>query len=118
MKHPDIRLGMTVEDVVTGFTGVATAFLVYIYGCHQVEVAPPVDGKGKKSDSFWFDVSRLRPTEAAVVELPDGSISGIEGIVIIKDEPERKSERQADLPEPARTVHRMRGAGDNPPVRG
>ena len=113
--NPEIRLGMTVEDVVSGFTGVATAFLVYIYGCHQVEVVPPVDSKGKKPGSVWFDVSRLKPTDAAVVELPDGSISGIESIAA---EPERKPESQAERPDSRRTIHGMRGAGDNAPLRG
>jgi hypothetical protein len=54
-----IELGRTVKDRITGFTGVVTGHVVYISGCNQVLVAPPVDKDGKVPDSHWFDEQRV-----------------------------------------------------------
>ena len=53
-----IELGYTVRDVVTGFTGIATARVEYLNGCVQFCVTPKaVDNK--VVDSVYIDHQRL-----------------------------------------------------------
>jgi hypothetical protein len=52
-------LGVKLRDKVTGFTGIATAYIEYINGCKQYALAPPVDKDGKIQDSIYFDEQRL-----------------------------------------------------------
>lgn len=59
-KLAKVELGVTVEDVITGFKGTVTGIVHYITGCDQALVAPRgLDGDGKIRDSQWFDVQRL-----------------------------------------------------------
>jgi hypothetical protein len=67
MKQHMEWLGYKVEDVVTGFAGVATSLSFDLYGCVQVVVTPPVDGKGVVPDGRWFDITRLKRTSGAPV---------------------------------------------------
>lgn len=60
MKLAKVELGVTVEDVITGFKGTVTGIVHYITGCDQALVAPRgLDSDGKTRDSQWFDVQRL-----------------------------------------------------------
>lgn len=52
-------LGYTVQDKVTGFTGVAVGAVQYLTGCAQVAVAPKVKEDGTVPDSHWYDWTRL-----------------------------------------------------------
>jgi hypothetical protein len=52
-------LGHTVEDKITGFSGIATAYVTYLTGCNQVLVAPRQLPDGKPQEACWFDVQRL-----------------------------------------------------------
>ncbi len=52
-------LGLRARDRVTGFTGVITGVVVYLTGCNQALVVPPVDDNMKMRDAQWFDVQRL-----------------------------------------------------------
>lgn len=54
-----IELGKTYKDKITGFSGVATGYVQYLSGCHQVLLAPPVNDKGELRGSEWFDEQRL-----------------------------------------------------------
>ena len=58
------EFGVTVKDVVTGFTGVVTAFCVYETGLDQYLIEPPVDKDGKPVDSRWVAEDRLEQTSA------------------------------------------------------
>lgn len=53
-------LGKKVEDVVTGFTGIAESICFDLYGCIQVVIKGKVDDKGEIRDGRWFDLKRLR----------------------------------------------------------
>lgn len=53
-------IGYRVKDIITGFTGIATAHCVYISGCNQVLVSPGLDKDGKLMGSHWFDEQRLQ----------------------------------------------------------
>lgn len=52
-------LGYKVQDVVTGFEGVATSLNFDLYGCVQAIVTPPINADEKKAESRWFDTKRL-----------------------------------------------------------
>lgn len=66
-KHLDL-LGMRVEDRVTGFRGVVATVGFDLYGCIQAVVNPGVnEDDGKLRESQWFDVNRLRVTDAEPV---------------------------------------------------
>lgn len=52
-------LGNTVQDLVTGFVGVATGYITYLSGCNQYLCVPKVGADGKIGESVWFDEQRL-----------------------------------------------------------
>lgn len=57
-----IKLGKKYKDQVTGISGIATAYIVYITGCIHVELSPPgLDKDGKQKQTHWFDESRINP---------------------------------------------------------
>lgn len=53
----EVQLGLTYEDAVTGFTGVAVAVTEYLQGCRRVTLER-ADEKGKP-ESFAFDEPNL-----------------------------------------------------------
>jgi hypothetical protein len=53
-----IKLGTTVTDSVTGFTGVATSRTEYLNGCIRVGVQP-VAKDNKIEDAFHIDEQQL-----------------------------------------------------------
>lgn len=56
-------MGMRVRDKVTGFAGVVQSVNFDLYGCVQFSVVPPVNEKGERTDSAWFDSNRLVVTD-------------------------------------------------------
>jgi hypothetical protein len=60
-------LGLSVRDVVTGFTGVVSSVSFDLYGCVQTIVTPPIDEKGALGDGRWFDAKRLEIVNASPV---------------------------------------------------
>ncbi len=55
-----IKLGDTVTDSVTGFTGMAMGRASYLYGCVTILVKPQdLTEKGGMKDSVWIDEQRL-----------------------------------------------------------
>lgn len=52
-------LGLTVEDKVTGFTGIITSITFDLYGCVQGLVHPGLDKDRKPGEQVWFDLNRL-----------------------------------------------------------
>ena len=69
-----IQLGNQVEDVITGFTGIATAKVEYINGCTQFCVTPK-SRDGKMPDGEYFDHQRLRFVAEALA-LPSSDTGG------------------------------------------
>lgn len=64
------ELGKTYKDRVSGFTGVATGYVEYITGCHQLLLVPEAGDDGTLK-SNWFDVDRVKEVVAVPrVELP------------------------------------------------
>lgn len=61
MPNDAITLGETYTDKLTGFTGVATARVVYLTGCVQVMLEGPVHESTGKSTAIYFDDMRLVP---------------------------------------------------------
>ncbi len=56
-----IERGNVVEDIVTGFKGVATSKIVYLNGCVQFCVVPEVrKGDAKMPGGEYIDQGRLR----------------------------------------------------------
>ena len=70
-KHLEL-LGMKVTDKVTGEKGIVTSISFDLYGCVQAVIDPGLDGEGKKKDSHWYDVARLKVTgKKPVMDVPD-----------------------------------------------
>lgn len=54
-----IQLGSKVKDIVSGFTGIATARIEYLNGCIQIKVVHPVDKTGEVKEC-WFDIQQVQ----------------------------------------------------------
>lgn len=61
MKEHLKLLGLTVQDMVTGFTGVVVCISFDLYGCVQAVVQPGVDSNKGTPEGRWFDTKRLKP---------------------------------------------------------
>lgn len=64
-----IDLGDEVQDVVTGFVGVAVARHDYLNGCSRFSVQPKVGKDGKVPEAVTFDEPQLKVTKAKKVPL-------------------------------------------------
>jgi hypothetical protein len=53
------NLGRKGRDKVTGFEGIITGKVKWLYGCDQYVIAPEATKDGKLGDSYWFDVGRI-----------------------------------------------------------
>ncbi len=62
-----ITLGSEVEDVITGFKGIAVTYTVHKNGCVRVCVQPKVDKNGDMVSDRWVDVEDLVLTGQAAV---------------------------------------------------
>lgn len=71
-----VTLGRTYKDAITGFTGVATGYVMYISGCHQVLLNPTVDSDGKLRDSNWFDEQRMIDVGGVTIVLDNTETPG------------------------------------------
>ena len=54
-----IELGTEVRDVVSGFTGIATAKHTYLNGCARITVQPVIDKEKKLPEAQTFDEPQL-----------------------------------------------------------
>ncbi len=53
-----VTLGDTVKDQITGFSGVATARCLYLYGCERIMITSQKLTKEKNEpQSEWFDAA-------------------------------------------------------------
>lgn len=53
------NFGKKAKDKVTGFKGIITARIDYMYGCAQYCLTPEIDKEGKKKEGEWFDEGRI-----------------------------------------------------------
>lgn len=60
-------LGDKVRDLVTGFEGIAISKVVYLNGCIQYCVKPPVDENGKMIEGEYIDIEQLELVESGVI---------------------------------------------------
>lgn len=70
------KLGLKVEDKVTGTKGVITSISFDLYGCIQAVVNPGNGADGKPMDQMWFDIARLTPTSREPVMQQPNFIDG------------------------------------------
>ncbi|MFG1238033.1 hypothetical protein V5F63_12610 [Xanthobacter autotrophicus DSM 597] len=72
-----VMFGATYRDRITGFTGIAVGHTVYISGCSQVLLAPPVKPDGSLAESQWFDQQRLKMVAGIVIiDIDNGATPG------------------------------------------
>jgi hypothetical protein len=64
------NFGKKGKDKVTGFQGIITAKIFYMYGCAQYGLTPSIDKDGKRVDVEWFDEGRIEIGEK-VVDIED-----------------------------------------------
>lgn len=57
--NTEIELGKEAKDVITGFNGIITAKVNYLYGCTQYGIVPKVSKTGKREIEY-FDEGRIR----------------------------------------------------------
>ena len=62
----DEKFGKKARDKVTGLVGIITGKIVWMYGCNQYCVVPPVDKDGKVVEGSWFDEGRIEIIEGAI----------------------------------------------------
>ena len=62
----DDKFGKKARDKVTGLVGIITGKIVWMYGCNQYCIVPPVDKEGKVVDGSWFDEGRIEIIEDAI----------------------------------------------------
>jgi hypothetical protein len=53
-----IQLGALAKDKITGFEGIITGHVKYLYGCDQYGLTPPAKD-GKIGDTQYFDEGRI-----------------------------------------------------------
>jgi hypothetical protein len=71
-----IKLGQHVRDVVTGFTGIATAKVEYINGCTQFAIQPATAADGKYPEPVYLDHQRLEVVGAGPA-MPSSDTGGV-----------------------------------------
>ena len=60
MKESNIEhMGKTVEDSVTGFSGIVTGMCRYLTGCDQYCVTAKVKDNYSDAKAGWYDINRL-----------------------------------------------------------
>ena len=62
----DEKFGKKARDKVTGLVGIITGKSVWMYGCNQYCIVPPVDKEGKVVDGSWFDEGRIEIIEDVI----------------------------------------------------
>ncbi len=60
MKIQKIELGDTVQDINTGFKGIAVVYSKFLNDCEQFEVTPKVDKNNKLSESIGIAIQSLK----------------------------------------------------------
>lgn len=55
----EIKLGMTVKDLVTGYEGIAVTIAKYLHGCRRIGVQAPLDALGRIPDEITVDEPQL-----------------------------------------------------------
>lgn len=67
MDKEKLELGRKGKDKITGFEGIVTAHVDYLYGCDQYALTPAVGSDVKTLKSQWFDQGRIEITGPGVL---------------------------------------------------
>jgi hypothetical protein len=67
-KYP---CGLEAEDKVTGFKGIITARIDFLYGCAQYGLTPKVNDKGETKSVEYFDEGRISLTDGPGIDPAD-----------------------------------------------
>ncbi len=72
------KQGETVQDKVTGFTGIVTTRCDYISGCNRYYVQPKVGDDGKNIDGIYVDEPALERLDVlrVVLDRPESEPPG------------------------------------------
>jgi hypothetical protein len=55
-----IKLGSKVKDSITGFSGIATSRVEFMYGCNRIQIEPDeLNKEGKPIEGQYFDEQRV-----------------------------------------------------------
>lgn len=54
-----LKLGRKAKDKITGFAGILTGKVEYLYGCAQWGITPGMGKDGKTVDTQFFDEGRI-----------------------------------------------------------
>ena len=68
-----IEFGRTYRDIVTGFEGICTGMVEWMYGCKQYILSPKVESASKREASSLFFEKQLEEIDAGIsdkVEMP------------------------------------------------
>ncbi len=60
----NIQFGKKYKDIITGYEGIATAWVEYLSGCNQVLLAATIKGDGALISPEWFDIQRIQAIES------------------------------------------------------
>jgi hypothetical protein len=69
-------LGHTMQDSISGFTGVAIGHCVYLTGCNQTLLQPRCEKSETKPEGQWFDDQRLKVMPDAPIVLDNSGTNG------------------------------------------
>lgn len=72
----NLQLGVTVTDIVTGFSGRVTGLVSYITGCNQALVTPRADKPNEFPAGQWLDVQRLEVQDAPALVIDNSDNNG------------------------------------------
>lgn len=86
-----IKLGNLVRDIISGFSGVATARTEWMYGCSRICIEPQHLHEGKPIEAQWFDEQRVVLVEERAPEVSPASKAKTGG-------PQRDPSRSAGRP--------------------
>jgi hypothetical protein len=60
-----MKLGDTIRDTISGFTGVLVARTEWLNGCVRLTIQPKTLHEGKRIDNDTFDIEQCELVEAA-----------------------------------------------------
>lgn len=64
-----INLGDEVEDIISGFKGIAVERAIWLWGCNRICIQPKVKKNNEKiKDSCWFDESSIKTINKKIIK--------------------------------------------------
>ena len=71
-----IEFGKTYRDIVSGFEGICTGKVEWMYGCTQYILAPKVESTSKKEYSSTFFEKQLEEVDAGISDRVEAPVVG------------------------------------------